>query len=307
MKINTVAVLGVGAIGGYFIWGLSEKLGDRLWVVADGERKEHLEREGLWVNNVNYPLHVRTPQEARGADLLLIATKYGALTGVLDDVAAVVDDHTIVLSLLNGVDSEEIVGARIGIEHIVPSIMKIASHRIGNRITFDGPTSLGVYFGESGQREPSERMLAIADLLDETSLHYHMREEIERDIWKKFALNISHNLPQALLGCGMGAYADSEHVAALSRMLREEVIAVAAARGIDISSVRTSLEKSPVEKSARYSTLQDLDAGRHTEIDMFSGALGRMGREAGVPTPCNDFMFHAIRALEEKNDGKFNY
>ncbi|MCD8330277.1 MAG: 2-dehydropantoate 2-reductase [Lachnospiraceae bacterium] len=307
MKKNTVAVLGVGAIGGYFIWGLSEKLGDQLWVVADGERKERLEREGLWVNDVNYPLHVRTPQEARGADLLLIATKYGALPGILDDVATIVDDHTTVLSLLNGVDSEEIVGARIGMEHILPSIMKIASRRVGNRVAFDGPTSLGVYFGEYDQREPSERMLAIAELLDGTPLHYHMREEIKVDIWKKFALNISHNLPQALLGCGIGAYADSEHAAALSSMLREEVIAVAAARGIDISSVRISLKTSPVEKSARYSTLQDLDAGRHTEIDMFSGALGRMGRESGVPTPCNDFMFHAIRALEEKNDGKFNY
>ncbi|MCD8078804.1 MAG: 2-dehydropantoate 2-reductase [Lachnospiraceae bacterium] len=307
MKINTVAVLGVGAIGGYFIWGLSEKLRDRLWVIADGERKKRLERDGLWINNVNYPLHVRTPQEARGADLLLIATKYGALPDILEDVAAVVDDHTTVLSLLNGVDSEEIIGALIGTEHILPSIMKIASRRIGNRITFDGPTSLGLYFGESGQREPSERMLAIADLLNGTPLHYHMRKEIEVDIWKKYALNISQNLPQALLGCGIGAYADSEHVAALSHMLREEVIAVAAARGLDISSVRISLKTSPVDKSARYSTLQDLDAGRHTEIHMFSGALGRMGRASGVPTPCNDFMFHAIRALEEKNDGKFDY
>ncbi|MCD8054397.1 MAG: 2-dehydropantoate 2-reductase [Lachnospiraceae bacterium] len=307
MKINTVAVLGVGAIGGYFIWGLSEKLGDRLWVVADGERKERLEQDGLWINNVNYPLHVRTPQEARGADLLLIATKYGALPGVLDEVATIVDDHTTVLSLLNGIDSEEIVGARIGMEHILPSIMKIASHRIGNRVVFDGPTSLGVYFGEYDQREPSERMLAIADLLEGTPLHYHMRKDIKVDLWNKFALNISRNLPQALLGCGMGAYADSEHAAALSRMLRDEVIDVAAARGIDISSLRTTIEVSPVDKSARYSTLQDLDAGCHTEIDMFSGALGRMGRESGVPTPCNDFMFHAIRALEEKNDGKFNY
>lgn len=63
----------------------------------------------------------------------------------------------------------------------------------------------------------------------------------------------------------------------------------------------------PVPPSARYSTLQDLDAGRHTEIDMFSGALIRMGKELGIPTPYNEYTYHIIKALEEKNDGKFDY
>ena len=54
-----------------------------------------------------------------------------------------------------------------------------------------------------------------------------------------------------------------------------------------------------VKPSARYSTLQDLDAGRHTEIDMFSGAL--------IRTPYNEFAYHMIKALEEKNDGRFDY
>ena len=58
---------------------------------------------------------------------------------------------------------------------------------------------------------------------------------------------------------------------------------------------------------ARYSTLQDLDAGRHTEIDMFSGALMRMGAELGIPTPYNEYTYHMIKALEEKNDGRFDY
>ena len=64
---------------------------------------------------------------------------------------------------------------------------------------------------------------------------------------------------------------------------------------------------SAVPASARYSTLQDLDAGRHTEIDMFSGALVRMGKELGIPTPYNEYTYHMIKALEEKNDGKFDY
>ena len=64
---------------------------------------------------------------------------------------------------------------------------------------------------------------------------------------------------------------------------------------------------SKVRDRARYSTLQDLDAGRHTEVDMFAGAVVRMGRELGIPAPYNEFTYHMIKALEEKNDGKFDY
>ena len=90
--------------------------------------------------------------------------------------------------------------------------------------------------------------------------------------------------------------------------LRNELEAIAAAKGIDMSKVDAStVHGSPAAASARFSTLQDLEAGRHTEIDMFSGALMRMGRELGIPTPYNDYTYHMIKALEEKNDGRFIY
>jgi len=307
MKIKTVAILGAGAIGAYFIWGLTEKLGENLWIIAEGARKERLEREGIVINGRQYQLNVRTPEEARGADLLLVSTKYGALRGSLDAIETIVDAHTTVLSLLNGVDSEEIISERIGKEHMLYSMMKISAERVGNSITFNGEVTPGVYYGEAGQKEPSERMLAIAELLEVTPLHYHMQEDIIRDLWLKFALNISYNLPQAILGVGFGAYADSEYVACLSACLNAEVEAIAAAKGIDITQKSTEGKPSQSVKKARYSTLQDLDAKRHTEVDMFSGAIVHMGKELNIPTPYNEFAYCAIKALEEKNDGKFDY
>ena len=116
------------------------------------------------------------------------------------------------------------------------------------------------------------------------------------------------NLPQAILGAGVGCYRDSVHMKAISDKLKEELEAIALAKEIDMSKVEnTSTQRSAVPPSARYSTLQDLDAGRHTEIDMFSGALMRMGQELGIPTPYNEYTYHIIKALEEKNDGLFDY
>ena len=62
-----------------------------------------------------------------------------------------------------------------------------------------------------------------------------------------------------------------------------------------------------VKPTARYSTLQDLDAHRHTEIEMFSGALIRMGQELGITTPYNEYTYHIIKAMEENNDVQFDY
>lgn len=303
MEIKTAAVIGAGAIGSYFIAGLSPKLKDGLWIVAEGERKHRLSENGITVNDRKIPLHVKTPEEAKGADLVLVTVKYGALEAALPMIEKIVDSHTIVLSPMNGVDSEEVIGERIGMEHMVYSMIKIASERKEDRISYNPETTQGIFFGEKDGQE-SERIKALSELLSGTQVHYHVCDNIEQDIWYKYALNISKNLPQAIINCGLGAYNDSQHVAYISKRLREEVVQVAAALGIDISDENNISGKSATfSPEARFSTLQDLDAKRPTEIDMFSGTLIRMGKELSVETPFNEFAYHAIKALEEKNRG----
>ena len=105
-------------------------------------------------------------------------------------------------------------------------------------------------------------------------------------------------------------FMDAFEVALLVGQAEEQATAqaIAAAKGIDMSKCPASSGRgSAVPPSVRYSTLQDLDAGRHTEIDMFSGALMAMGKELGIPTPYNEYTYHIIKALEEKNDGLFDY
>lgn len=308
MKIETAAVWGAGAVGSYFIWGLSEKLGKNFCVIAEGERRSRLQERGLRINGEDYYPPVCTPEEAHGVDLLLVAVKYGALPEVAEKVGQVVGEHTIVLSLLNGVDSEEILGKTVGMERIVFSMMQIASGRRGNEIHFYPERTPGLFYGEADPDAPDARVNAIADLLADTPVRYHICEDILREIWLKYAFNVSMNLPQAIVGCGIGAMADSAHMAAMRKALRDEVAAVAAAKGIDISEP-SAIErmKHPSAPASRYSTLQDLDAKRPTEIGMFAGTVVRMGRELGVATPCNEFVYHAVRALEEKNAGKFVY
>lgn len=307
MKIESVAVLGAGAVGSYVIWGLSEKAGVRLGVVAEGERAERLKQNGCAVNGTVYRPEVWIPQEAHGVDLLVVALKYGALPGAMESIRAVVGEHTVVMSLMNGVDSEELIGAQVGDEKVIRSLIKVASHKEEDGYHFDPDATLGIIFGEEHAPFESERVRAIVALFEGTGIHYRVTDEIRAEMWSKFRLNVCNNLPQAILGAGVGCYRDSVHMKAISEGLRRELEAIAAAKGIDMSKVDMSGRGSAVPPTARYSTLQDLDAKRHTEIDMFSGALMRMGEELGIPTPYNEYTYHMIKALEEKNDGKFDY
>ena len=272
------------------------------------ERGERLAKEGCAINGKIYRPAVWTPQEAHDADLLIVCLKYGALPGALDSIKAVTGPHTTIMSLMNGVDSEDIIASAVGGEHLLYSLIKVASHKEADGFHFDPATTVGIIFGEKEPPCDSPRVKAVEALFGGTELHFRATDCIQEEMWSKFRLNVCNNLPQAILGAGVGCYRDSVHMKAISDGLRRELEAIAAAKGIDMQKVDAVSGKGcAVKPSARYSTLQDLDAGRHTEIDMFSGALIRMGKELGIPTPYNEFAYHMIKALEEKNDGKFDY
>ena len=313
MEIRSVALIGAGAVGSFIAYALAGKDGVDFCVVADGARKERLEREGIAVNNkkeiVTLRPRVCTPEEAKGADLLLVAVKYTALDSVLEDIRTICSPDTVVLSLLNGIDSEEKIAEVIDPAQIVYSLMRVSSERRKDAegrdvVTFDPTIKWGVYLGEKGSPVKSARIEAIEDLFAGTTCSVYFMENILQDQWAKYASNICYNIPQAVLNVPFKAYFDSAHVQFLRDRLLKEVTRVGAAMGIEVPG--PSLSWDSCLPTARFSTLQDLDAGRHSEIDMFAGVLMRKAAEVGVEVPYATFAYHAIKALEEKNDGKFD-
>ena len=107
MEFRTVALIGAGAVGCFFIRGLSDVLGNDFCLVADGERADRLRNQGLVINGEQVFPNIRTPEEAAGADLILIATKYNGLAVIMEDLRKMTAPHTTVVSTLNGVDIYE--------------------------------------------------------------------------------------------------------------------------------------------------------------------------------------------------------
>ena len=189
MKIKSVAVLGAGAVGSYVIWGLSEKSDIRLGVIAEGERAERLKKNGCAINGKTYHPEVWTPDEAHDVDLMVVALKYGSLEGALESIQKVTGEHTVIMSLMNGVDSEEIIGRTVGMEHVLPALIKVASHKEEDGYHFDPPTTLGIIFGEPFAPFDSERVKAVEELFADTGIHFRSTEYIQEEIWCKFCLN----------------------------------------------------------------------------------------------------------------------
>ena len=137
MQIKSVALLGAGAVGSYLIWGLSQRNDIRFGVVAEGDRAARLQQHGCTINDMVYHPAVWSAQEAHDADLLIVALKYGSLAGAMDTIRAVVGPHTTVMSLMNGVDSEDLISDAVGSEHVLHSLIKVASRRTADGCRFN--------------------------------------------------------------------------------------------------------------------------------------------------------------------------
>ena len=301
MKFTKIALIGAGAVGAYFIYGFTNFENLSFCVVAEGERAERLRKKGIVINEKIYFPEIKSPQEAKGVDLILICTKYNDLKNTLDMVETMTEEHTTVMSMLNGIDSEEIIAERIGEEHLLYSVMRISSERKNGKIHFVPEAAIGVSVGEKGNPEPTERVLAFAELMQRAGLKCIIEKDILLKQWEKYSMNIIYNLPQAVLGVGFGAYYHSQNLAAIRDRMFEEVCQVAKAEGIPLT--QQGDWRGVCTPQARFSTLQDLDAGRHTEIEMLAGTLIALAKKHKIQVPFCEYTYYAIKALEEKADG----
>ena len=303
-KIKKISLIGLGAMGSFFAPRLEKAYGEGFRIIADGERKKRLETEGVTINGVNYRFPVITPQtEGDKADLILIGVKGYALEQAIQDIRNQVGEHTLILSLLNGVDSEEKLEAVYGEEHVLYAFMRMSIVMKDGKADFD-PYWGKIHFGEKINQEYSERVLRVKEVFDCADIPYVIEEDMRKGIWFKYMCNIGENLTCALLGIPFGVYRNNEDANWLRRNAMREVAAIAQRKGIDIGEKEIALQEETVKTipyENKLSTLQDLEAGKRTEIEMFAGTVIRMGRELGVPTPINEVLYHGIRVLEEKN------
>ena len=305
-QIRSAVLIGLGAMGGFFAPGLQRALGEGFRVMAAGERKKRLER-GVTINGMAYRFPIVEPGEETGpADLVIIAVKDHALPGALEQIRNQVGPDTILLPVLNGLRCARQAGEVYGMDRVLYASMWVAASMENGVGRFD--TVRGhIRFGEAKNETWSPRVRALAGLFDRAGIRYSVEPDMLRCLWVKFMGNVSKNLPCALLGVPYGAYRPGSGADAIRKALMAEVAAVAKAEaGVEITEADREARDQVTygqDPSNRPSTLQDLERGKKTEVELFAGTMVELGKKHGIPTPYSEVMLHGIHVQEEKNAG----
>ncbi len=306
--IKKVTLIGLGAMGVFFAPRISEKLGADFRILADGARKERLERKGVTVNTINYRFPIITPDvEGDPADLVIIAVKGYDLEQAIKDIRNQVGKDTIILSVLNGVESEKQVAAVYGEEHVLYSYMRISIVMKDGKTEFD-PHKGSIHFGDlkNDPEHYSENVLAVKNLFDLCGIDYKVDADMLKGIWFKFMCNVAENMTCAMFGVPFGAFQKSDDANYFRHKAMWEVIHVANKLGIDIGQNEIDRQEHTIGRlpyENKPSTLQDLEIGKHTEVDMFAGTVVRLGKELGVETPVCECFLHGIHLIEDRMFG----
>jgi len=298
-----ICIVGPGAMGAYYFKKLEDARPGNTYILAGGERAEELQRNGLTVNDQLYRPQIKGPSEGgAGAGLLIVAVKHHHLDQAIADMQGHVGGDSLILSVMNGIESEERLAEAFGWDRVLYGVaLGIDALRDGRRVSYTKEGTL--YFGRARNSGEDEAVARIRGWLETAGIPFEIPEDMLRVLWWKYMINVGVNQVSAVLRAPFRVFQTSEAALRLMDKAMQEVIAVAEAKGISIGpeDVRRWHEVlAGLSPEGRTSMCQDVEAGRKTEVEMFAGRLIELGRQTGVATPVNETLFDLIQALESR-------
>ena len=300
-QIKSIGIVGAGAMGAAYAAMFAGAPGFAVSFVARDERHRRLTAGPLIINGRSYRIPTLHPDRAaEPVDLLIVALKHHHLQGALEDIAAVVGRDTVILSVMNGLESETTIGAVCGQDKIVYAIaVGIDAVRKDNAFVYGSPGK--IIFG-ANPHCPNHRPVArLREALERAAIPHEVPADIMRVMWWKFMINVGVNQASAVLGAPYGVFQSSPDARELMVALMQEVIAVAQKTGIDLNTgdIDEWLEiLATLSPTGKTSMLQDIEAGRKTEVELFAGQVAARGARHHIPTPVNATILKIIKALE---------
>lgn len=300
-EIENAAVIGMGALGMLYGSRLMTTLGkDNVSFLMDSGRLKRHSRDTYTVNGTAVGFNMEDAALAGPRDLVILAVKYPALQEALREMAPAVGGNSILMSVMNGITSEEEMAEKFPRRQIIGCVaIGMDAMREGTSLHYTKAGRLQIGALEEGQEELVRRT---AEVLQRSGIACEVTD-IRRAMWNKFMLNVGVN--QACT-----AYeTDYGHVTAEGPILHEmeeamrEVLRLAKAQGVQLTEEDLSecirLEKTLCPES--YPSMrQDMVAGRKTEVEMFAGAVIRLGKKYRIPTPVNGKYARMIHAMEAR-------
>jgi 2-dehydropantoate 2-reductase len=300
-----IAVVGAGAVGGYF-GGLLARAGAPVVMIGRPAFADAVKKNGLFLDTVQFQESVRVEAStdlsaARGAEIVLFCVKTTDNATTARALAPLLAPGAIVLSLQNGVDNVEQIRAAAEVDALPTVVYVAASVPEPGRVKHVGRGDLVI----GPQSEITER---IAALFARANVPCKISQNIEGELWTKLVWNCALNAVSALGRAKYGQIAASADAWKVVETAVYEVLAVAHAAGIQPpgledpkAALAGALKIATQMAEAFSSTGQDLNRGKRTEIDSLNGYVSRRATELGVPAPVNHALFALVKLAEGRS------
>ena len=293
-----IAIMGAGGVGGC-LGGLLGKAGNDVWLIVRGEHLEAIRANGLKLVRPNTEFVVQVnatdnPAEVGPVDLVLFTVKTYQNRHVITTLKPLMGHETSVITLQNGVESHEQLGAVLGPSNILPGAYWASSHILSPGVIGEDVRAQ-ISFGEIDDTD-NLRSPDIRKVFRDAGIETEISLDPLRVLWEKFIVlsalagitSAAQTRPKELL-----KYPDARTMFCNAM---EESLAVGLAKGINLPDdlVQNSLKYIESLPDFQNSMQGDYEAGRPTELEALSGAVIRLGKQIGVKTPVHEFLYSVL-------------
>lgn len=302
MEIKTVSIIGLGALGVLYGHMLSKGLPKKsLRIVADDERINRYRRDGVFCNGERCRFHYIAPDEkCVPADLVLIAVKYNDLDGAIKAAVNQVGPNTIILSLLNGISSENLIGQSYGPENVLLCVAQgMDAVKTGNRLTYQNTGLLS--FGDWDPGIISDKVKTVKRFFLAAGIPHEVIREMRKRQWSKFMFNVGINQTTAIFLCNYAGLHKDGPCRNMMVAAMEEVIALSEKENVRLSQVDIDYWLKILDglnPNGKTSMQQDVEARRYSEVEMFGGTVLELGKKYGLNFPVNQMLYDQIKTIE---------
>ena len=290
-----IAMMGSGGVGGFF-GGRLAKAGCDVTFIARGAHLAALREQGLMLENepqgnIHVPQVKATddPAQVGPVDLVILSVKLWDTEAAAKQVAPMVGPDTAVLSLQNGVIKDEIMRRVFGDKAVMGGVCYVATHISKPGTIHQTGTMQRIVVGEYDGRV-SNRVQDLHEALVQSGVTAELSTDVRRSIWEKYVFLVGLSATTTSMRRTLGPVRSNPQTRAFLQDLMAEVVAVGRAHGVALTdefagSRMAFADSLPADMTS--SMHHDLEKGNRLEVDWLSGGVVKLGREKGVPTPCN--------------------
>lgn len=302
MSIKTVSIIGLGALGILYADHFSkQKYSKKLQIIADETRIKHYKEQGIYCNDALCHFNFVTPEEIdKPSDLIIVATKFDGLQDAIRSISPAVGEQTIILSVLNGIISEDVLAEAFGYDKLLYCVAQgMDALKINNKMQY---TNKGILcFGADHPQMNEKHVNTVAKFFKKTKMPFEVDTNMRHRLWGKLMLNVGVNQTLASIeGTYQDIFIEGDARNTLIGAM-EEVLTLANLEGVPLTKDDLNYwldVLSTLDPNSKPSMAQDVEAKRFSELPLFAGTIIELGHKHNVSTPVNEKLFHIIAEKE---------